>query len=61
MSMSVGGSRGEGVITQSVQSGVQRAEQVVQEMINDVKNDPAKTLRELQQPSGLSTFLDIRI
>jgi hypothetical protein len=61
MSFSVAGNPVQGVIVSAIQSGKGVAEQVVQQAVNEVKNDPAKTLRDMQQPSGLSSFLDIKI
>jgi hypothetical protein len=61
MSMSVGGINVPGVIVSSIQSGKGIAESVVQGWVNEGKNNPARFLKELQQPSGLSSFLDIKI
>jgi hypothetical protein len=61
MSASVGGIPVQGVIVSSIQAGKGIAQSVVQSMVDEGKNNPAKFLKELQQPSGLSSFLDIKI
>ncbi len=61
MGFSVGGIPVSGVVVAAIETGKGVAQQVVQGMINDVKNNPAKNLKEMQQPSGLSSFLDIKI
>jgi hypothetical protein len=61
MSASVGGVPVQGVIVASIQTGKGIAQSVVQAMVDEGKNNPAKFLKELQQPSGLSSFLDIKI
>jgi len=61
MSGSVGGIPVQGVIVSSIQTGKGRAESVVQGWIDEGKNNPARFLKEIQQPSGLSSFLDIKI
>jgi hypothetical protein len=61
MSASVGGVPVQGVIVASIQAGKGIAQSVVQSMIDEGKNNPAKFLKEIQQPSGLSSFLDIKI
>jgi hypothetical protein len=61
MSASVGGVQVQGVIVASIQAGKGIAQSVVQSMIDEGKNNPAKFLKEIQQPSGLSSFLDIKI
>jgi|GEM_PF-2400888 len=61
MGFQVGGVPVSGIIVTSIQNGKGIAQEVVQSMVNEVKNDPAKQLRTMQQPSGLSSFLDIKI
>lgn len=61
MSFNIAGNRVDGIIVQAISSGKATAQQVVQQQVNEVKNDPAKNLREMQQPSGLSSFLDIKV
>lgn len=61
MGFNIAGNRVDGIIVQAIQRNKQIAERVVNQAIRDVVNDPAKNIREMQQPSGLSTFLDIRI
>lgn len=61
MSFSIGGNPVKGVIVSSIESGKSKAEEVVNQKIHEVINDPAKNTREMQQPSGLSTFLDIKV
>jgi hypothetical protein len=61
MSASVGGVYVAGVIVSSIQAGKGIAQSVVQGWVDEGKNNPAKFLKEIQQPSGLSSFLDIKI
>lgn len=61
MSFNVGGMPVKGVVVNAIEAGKSTAEQVVNQKIREVLNDPAKNTRELQQPSGLSTFMDIKI
>jgi hypothetical protein len=61
MSASVGGIQVPGVIVSSIQAGKGIAQSVVQGWVDEGKNNPAKFLKEIQQPSGLSSFLDIKI
>ncbi|TDF93484.1 hypothetical protein [Paenibacillus piri] len=61
MSFSIGGNPVKGVVVSTIESGKAIAEQVVTQQIKDVLNDPAKNTRTMQQPSGLSTFLDIKV
>jgi hypothetical protein len=61
MSASVGGINVPGVIVSSIQAGKGIAQSVVQGWVDEGKNNPAKFLKEIQQPSGLSSFLDIKI
>ncbi|MFD1739362.1 hypothetical protein ACFSCX_23040 [Bacillus salitolerans] len=58
---SVSASSGSGVVSQAVQMNKSKAEQALNQAIREVVQDPAKNLRELQQPSPLSQFLDIKI
>ncbi|KIL78434.1 hypothetical protein [Bacillus badius] len=59
--MGVIGGVGEGPVSQFVMISKQIAEQAVNEKIQDVVSDPAKRIRELQQPSPFSQFIDIKI
>ncbi|MDQ0214907.1 hypothetical protein J2S13_001306 [Oikeobacillus pervagus] len=59
--MSVISGVGEGPVSQFVMLNKQNAEQVIQEQIKEVVEDPAKRIKELQQPSPFSQFLDIKI
>ncbi|RJS60530.1 hypothetical protein [Bacillus sp. PK3_68] len=59
--MSVIGGVGEGPVSQFVVISKQIAEKVINEKIQDVVSDPAKKVRELQQPSPFSQFIDIKI
>ncbi|WP_100332337.1 hypothetical protein [Bacillus xiapuensis] len=52
---------GQGPVSQFVLISKQIAEQAVSEQIQEVINDPAKRIRELQQPSPFSQFIDIKI
>ena len=61
MSFSVGGIPVQGIVVQSIQAGKSRAEEVVKQMITEVMNDPGKNLRDMQNPSGLSSFLDLKV
>ena len=61
MSFKVGGLPVNGAVVAAIETGKGMAQQVVQGLINDVKNNPTKNLKEMQQPSGLSSFLDIKI
>jgi hypothetical protein len=61
VSFSVGGIPVQGVVANSIQSGKQRAEQVVEQKVKEVLNDPAKNTRDMQKPSGISPFMDIKV
>jgi hypothetical protein len=61
MSFNVGGMPVKGVVVNAIETGKSNAEQVVNQKIKEVMNDPAKNTRDMQQPSGLSSFLDIKI
>lgn len=61
MSFNVGGMPVKGVVVNAIEIGKSKVEQVVTQNIKEVLQDPAKNTRELQQPSGLSNFLDIKI
>jgi hypothetical protein len=61
MSFNVGGSSVKGAVVNAIETGKSTAEQVVNQKIKEVINDPAKNTRDMQQPSGLSSFLDIKI
>ncbi|RUL51713.1 MULTISPECIES: hypothetical protein [Lysinibacillus] len=60
MGVNIGGIQVQGSTASIVQSNKQVAEQAVNAMIQEAKNDPAKNIRELQQPSPFSQFLDIK-
>jgi hypothetical protein len=61
MSVSIGGVQVQGVIARVVQDNKEIAEQALNEMINKHKADPARIMKEIQQPSPFSQFLDIKI
>ena len=61
MSVSIGGVQVPGVIARIVQDNKQIAEQALNEIINKHKDDPARIVKEIQQPSPFSQFLDIRV
>jgi hypothetical protein len=50
-----------GAIASVVQDNKEIAEQALNEMINKHKDDPARIIKEIQQPSPFSQFLDIKI
>lgn len=58
--MSVGGV-GQGPVSAIVQTNKQVAEEAIKSNIREAVQNPAQTIRELQQPSPLSQFLDIKI
>ncbi|BAD77417.1 MULTISPECIES: hypothetical protein [Anoxybacillaceae] len=61
MSVSIGGVPVQGIIARIVQDNKEIAEQALNEMINKHKDDPARIIKEIQQPSPFSQFLDIKI
>lgn len=61
MSFNVGGVHIPGVIAAIVQDSKQAAEQALNQIINKHKDDPAHIIKEIQQPSPFSQFLDIKI
>ncbi|KZM58459.1 hypothetical protein A3Q36_02600 [Geobacillus stearothermophilus] len=61
MSVSVGGVPVQGVVARIVQDNKAIAEQALNEMINKHKDDPARIIKEIQQSSPFSQFLDIKI
>ncbi|ANB59213.1 hypothetical protein [Anoxybacteroides amylolyticum] len=61
MSLSIGGVQVQGVIARVVEDNKQIAEQALNEIINRHKDDPAHNIKEIQQPSPFSQFLDIKI
>jgi hypothetical protein len=61
MSVSIGGVLVQGVVARIVQDNKAIAEQALNEMINKHKDDPARIIKEIQQPSPFSQFLDIKI
>ncbi|MCR8632396.1 MULTISPECIES: hypothetical protein [Paenibacillus] len=61
MSFNIGGTPVKGVVVNAIEIGKSNAEQVVNQQIKEVLNDPAKNTRTMQQPSGLSSFMDIKI
>jgi hypothetical protein len=61
MSVSIGGVPVQGVVARIVQDNKQIAEQALNEIINKHKDDPARIIKEIQQPSPFSQFLDIKI
>ncbi|MCL6586723.1 MAG: hypothetical protein K6T72_09475, partial [Anoxybacillus sp.] len=60
-SVSIGGVQIPGVIARIVEDNKQIAEQALNEIINKHKDDPARIVKEIQQPSPFSQFLDIKI
>jgi hypothetical protein len=61
MSFNIGGVNVPGCVVKAIETGKNKAQQVVQQAINDVMSDPAKNIKQTQQPSGLSSFMDIRV
>lgn len=61
MSLSIGGEQVRGVIARVVEDNRQITEQVLNEIIGKHKDDPAHNIKEIQQPSPFSQFLDIKI
>ncbi|WP_163151905.1 hypothetical protein [Anoxybacillus sp. MB8] len=61
MSVSIGGVLVPGVIARIVQDNKAIAEQALNEIINKHKDDPARIVKEIQQPSPFSQFLDIKV
>ncbi|MBY6271396.1 MAG: hypothetical protein CW346_04190 [Bacillaceae bacterium] len=61
MSVSIGGVQIQGVIARVVQDNKEIAEQALNEIINKHKDDPVHLIKEIQQPSPFSQFLDIKI
>ncbi|SFA44368.1 hypothetical protein SAMN05192569_100783 [Parageobacillus thermantarcticus] len=61
MGFSIGGVPVQGVIARIVEDNKEIAEQALNEMINKHKDDPARIIKEIQQPSPFSQFLDIKI
>ncbi|WP_313804906.1 hypothetical protein [Cytobacillus sp.] len=59
--MAVIGGVGEGPVSQFVVINKQIAESAVKEKILDVMTDPAKRIREIQQPSPFSQFIDMKV
>jgi hypothetical protein len=61
MSVNIMGIQIPGAIASIVQDNKAIAEQALNEMINKHKDDPARIIKEIQQPSPFSQFLDIKI
>ncbi|WP_339171662.1 hypothetical protein [Anoxybacillus sp. FSL W8-1294] len=61
MSVSIGDVHVPGVIARIVQDNKAIAEQALNEMINKHKDDPAHIIKEIQQPSPFSQFLDVKV
>ncbi|MCA1031446.1 hypothetical protein LCL95_10460 [Bacillus timonensis] len=61
MPMSVGGVTVQSPMAQEIQNIKQTAEQTIKGKIKEVLDDPEKNIREMQQPSPFSQFLDIRV
>lgn len=60
--MGVGGiGAGQGPVSQFVMISKQSAEQAITSNIREALQNPEKTIQEIQQPSPLSQFLDIKI
>lgn len=51
----------QGPVSQFVMISKQAAEETIKMHIKEAMDNPAKTIRELQQPSPFSQFLDIKI
>lgn len=60
MGIKIEGSQGHGPVSSMVQKNKELAENALNKIIQEAKNDPAKNIRELQQPSPFSQFLDIK-
>jgi hypothetical protein len=54
MSVSIGGVPVQGVVARIVQDNKAIAEQALNEIINKHKDDPARIIKEIQQPSPFS-------
>lgn len=61
MGVSIGGVHVPGVIARIVQDNKAIAEQALNEIVNKHKDDPARIVKEIQQPSPFSQFLDIKV
>lgn len=61
MSVSIGGVHVPGVIARIVQDNKAIAEQALNEIVNKHKDDPARIVKEIQQPSPFSQFLDVKV
>ncbi|WP_163099288.1 hypothetical protein [Peribacillus alkalitolerans] len=61
MGLAIGGIPVQGIISKLVETNREVAEQAVTAKIQEVLNDPAKNVREIQQSSPLSQFLDVKI
>ncbi|WP_127583911.1 hypothetical protein [Paenibacillus koleovorans] len=61
MSFNIAGTQVPGCVVKAIETGKSKAQEVVQGMINEAINDPTKNLKQMQQPSGLSSFIDIKI
>ncbi|WP_108669008.1 hypothetical protein [Peribacillus acanthi] len=61
MGVSIGGIQVPGIIAKLVETNREVAQQAVTSKIQEVLNDPAKNVREIQQPSPFSQFLDIKV
>lgn len=61
MSINIGGVPVNGAVTEYMKYMKQINEQALNQVIQEAKNDPAKFIREMQQPSPYSQFLDIKI
>lgn len=61
MGFNIGGLPVNGIIADIVSANRQANEQALNQMIQEAKNNPTKTIREIQQPSPFSQFLDIKV
>jgi hypothetical protein len=59
--MSSVGRVGEGPVSQFVILNKQRAEQIITSKAKETLENPEKTIEQLQQPSPLGQFLDIKL
>jgi len=61
MGVSIGGVHVPGVIARIVQDNKAIAEQALNEIVNKHKDNPARIVKEIQQPSPFSQFLDVKV
>jgi hypothetical protein len=61
MGFNVGGMPVRGAIVEAITNDKGYIEQIVRSNIKQALNDAAGNTKKMQQPSGLSTFLDIKV